>query len=154
MPVDPAGLLARDSIRLDEHAADKEQAVRRCGQALVEVGAVEPGYIDSMLERESSFSTYLGDGFAIPHGMFAGKELVHRNALCVLRFPDGVDWGAGRVTLCIGIAAAGDGHVAILADLAQILLDPASAAALRDADVPETALSLLAATGSQVRTQG
>jgi len=145
MPGDPAGLLSRDLIHLDEHATDRVQAVRMCGQVLVDAGAVEPAYVESMLERESSFSTYLGDGFAIPHGMFAGKESVHRDALCVLRFPAGVDWGSGIVTVCIGIAAAGDGHVEILAELARILLDPVRAEALRTAEAPETILSLLVA---------
>ncbi|QTE29919.1 PTS sugar transporter subunit IIA [Pengzhenrongella sicca] len=145
MPVDPASLLTRDLIRLDEHADDRVQAVRMCGQALVDAGAVEPSYVASMLEREASFSTYLGDGFAIPHGMFAGKDAVHRDALCVLRFPAGVDWGSGTVTVCIGIAAAGDGHVEILAELARILLDPVRAEALRTAQAPEAILSLLVA---------
>lgn len=153
MTVDPASLLTRNSIRLDEHAVDREQAVRMCGQALVDAGAVEPDYVDSMLERERSFSTYLGNGFAIPHGMFAGKESVHRDALCVLGFPAGVDWGAGPVTMCIGIAAAGDGHVAILAELAQILLDPARAEAMLTAQSPEAVLSLLARAGVAVRPQ-
>ncbi|MDQ1483206.1 MAG: mannitol system component [Actinomycetota bacterium] len=114
-----------------------------CGQALVDSGAVEPAYIDSMLEREASISTFLGEGVSIPHGTNAGKESVRHDALCVLRFPDGVDWGAGTAILCIGIAAQGDGHVDILAQLAQILLDPKRADALRKAEDPQTVLTLL-----------
>lgn len=146
MSVDPSALLAPGSVRLFEQAATKEDAVRMCGQALVDCGAVDPAYIDTMLEREASISTFLGEGVAIPHGTLAGKDAVHRDALCVLRFPDGIDWGAGTATLCIGIAAQGNGHLEILAQLAQILLDPERADALRKAEDPDTVLSLLTPT--------
>jgi mannitol PTS system EIIA component len=146
MSVDPSALLAPGSIRLHEQAATKEDAVRMCGQALVDAGAVDPAYIDTMLAREVSMSTFLGEGVAIPHGTLAGKDSVHRDALCVLRFPDGVDWGAGTATVCIGIAAQGNGHIDILAQLAQILLDPERADALRKAEDPQTVLTLLTPT--------
>src|SRR5690242_9064869 len=137
-------LLDRRAIRLEAAAADKLDAVRRCGQALVDVGAVEPGYVESMLERERSVSTYVGEGVAIPHGTLAGKQAVRRDALSFLRFPEPVDWDGDPVSVCVGIAAAGDGHLAILAELAQILLDPDRAAALRAATDPAQVHALLA----------
>ena len=136
-------LLDRRAIRLEVHAADKVDAVRRCGQALVDVGAVDPAYVESMLERERTVSTYMGEGVAIPHGTLAGKDAVHRDALSFLRFPDGVDWDGFPVTVCIGIAATGDRHLDILAELAQILLEPEQADQLRAATEPETVLALL-----------
>jgi len=143
MSVDPAALLAPDAIRLDEHAADKAAAVALCGQVLVDCGAVEPAYVPAMLEREASVSTYVGEGVAIPHATLAGKGAVLRDALCFVRFPDGVDWDGDRVGVCIGIAAAGDGHVEILAELAQILLDPVRAHALRNATSAAEVLAML-----------
>jgi PTS system mannitol-specific IIA component len=142
-PAGPAALLERRAVRLAEHAADRDEAVRRCGSVLVEVGAVEPAYADAMLERERSISTYVGEEVAIPHGTLAGKEAVRRDALAVLRFPDGVDWGGERVTVCVAIAARGDGHVELLAQLAEILLDPDRARALREADRVDDVLRLL-----------
>ncbi|WP_328459806.1 PTS sugar transporter subunit IIA [Actinoplanes sp. NBC_00393] len=136
-------LLDRRAIRLDEKAADRDEAVRRCGEVLVEIGAVEPGYVDTMLARERSISTYVGEGVAIPHGTLGGKELVKRDALAVLRFPEGVDWGGEPVALCVGIAAAGDGHVELLAALAEILLDEDQARELREATDPGTVIRLL-----------
>lgn len=136
-------LLDPRAIRLAERAAGRDEAVRRCGLALVEVGAVEEGYVEAMLERERSISTYMGEGVAIPHGTLAGKEAVLRDALSVVRFPGGVDWGGPTVELAIGIAARGDGHVGILAELAQILLDPERAQALRTATDPDEVIALL-----------
>ena len=141
--VGPAALLAPGAIRLAERAADKTEAIRLCGQALVDCGAVDEAYVPAMLEREESISTYIGEGVAIPHATLAGKESVRRDALCFLRFPDGVDWDGSLVTVCIGIAAKGDGHVEILSELAQILLDPDRAEALRGAVTAETVLTML-----------
>ena len=138
-----AALLDRAAIRLRERAADRDAAIRRCGEVLVGTGAVDASYVDAMLERERSISTYVGEGVAIPHGTLASKDAVRRDALSFLRFPDTVDWGGEPVTICIGIAARGDGHVGILAALAQILLEPGKAEALRAADDPDEVLRLL-----------
>ncbi|WP_229072355.1 PTS sugar transporter subunit IIA [Actinoplanes sp. DH11] len=136
-------LLDRRAVRLDETAADKEEAIRLCGAALVEIGAAEAGYVDTMVAREKSVSTYVGEGVAIPHGTLDGKALVKRDALAVLRFPAGVDWDGEQVTVCVGIAAAGDGHVELLAALAEILLDEDQARSLREATDVDTVIGLL-----------
>jgi PTS system mannitol-specific IIA component len=68
---------------------------------------------------------------------------VHADALAVLRFPDGVDWGGQPVTVCVAIAARGDGHIELLASLAEVLLDPDKARALREATDPDDVLRLL-----------
>jgi PTS system mannitol-specific IIA component len=131
-------LLDPRAVLLAESAGSREEAIRRCGRALVDVGAVAESYIEAMLERERTISTYVGEGVAIPHGTAASKEDVARDAICVVRFPAGIDWDGDTVTLCVGIAAAGDGHVPLLAALADILLDPERARTLREAtDVNE-----------------
>jgi PTS system mannitol-specific IIA component len=146
-------LLDRRAVQLTAKAADRVEAILLCGLALLEVGAVAPSYVDSMLERERSVSTYVGEQVAIPHGTLAGKDAVYRDALCFLRFPDGVDWGDGAaVSVCIGIAAAGGGHVGILAQLAQILLDSDRAEALRTASDVDTVLALLQPSTEEATT--
>ncbi|MEU5865948.1 MULTISPECIES: PTS sugar transporter subunit IIA [unclassified Nonomuraea] len=137
------GLLDRRAILLHESASSREEAVRRCGQVLVDVGAVAQPYVEAMLERERTISTYVGEEVAIPHGTAASKQDVARDAICVVRFPGGIDWDGERVTLCVGIAAAGDGHVPLLAALAEILLDPDRARALREATDPAQVLKEL-----------
>ncbi|MFI6393559.1 PTS sugar transporter subunit IIA [Nonomuraea sp. NPDC050547] len=134
-------VLEARAVLLREKAATREEAVARCGEVLVEAGAVARPYVEAMLERERSISTYVGEGVAIPHGM--SKEHVLRDAICVLRFPAGIDWDGERVTLCVGIAAKGDGHVALLAELAEILLDPDRARRLREAPDVETVMKEL-----------
>jgi mannitol PTS system EIIA component len=139
-----SGLLEPAAVRLAERAADRTEAIRLAGAALVQSGAVEPAYVDSMLAREESVSTYVGEQVAIPHGTLEGRSLIRRDALSFVRFAEPVDWdGAGEVTVAIGIAAKGDGQVEVLAELASILLDPDRARALRDAGTPEEVVELL-----------
>jgi len=140
-------LLEERAVQLHERASGRDDAIRRCGQTLVDVGAVDPAYVAAMLDRERSISTYVGEGVAIPHATLAGKSAVRRDALAVLRFPDGVDWGGENVSVCVAIAALGDGHVAILSELAQILLDPDRARELREATVPAEVMRLLTPAG-------
>jgi PTS system mannitol-specific IIA component len=137
------GVLDARAIRLDARAADRDDAIQQCGDTLVSVGAVDPTYVEAMLERERSISTYVGEGVAIPHATAAGKSAVTRDALAVLRFPAGVDWGGERVSVCVAIAAVGDGHVELLSELAQILLEPDRARRLREATAAEDVLDLL-----------
>jgi mannitol/fructose-specific phosphotransferase system IIA component len=126
-----AEVLSVQGIRLGLTAADKWDAIRQCGLLLNDLGAVDPAYPATMVEREQSMSTYIGEGVAIPHGTDAARTLVRRTTLGVLQFPDGVDWGGDTVTVCVAIAAKGDEHVAVLSALAQILVEPNQAARLR-----------------------
>ena len=132
-----ADVLTREGIRLGLSADNRWDAVRQCGAVLEELGAVDDGYGLTMLERERSISTYVGEGVAIPHGTEASRDLVRRTTLAVLQFPVGVNWDGETVTTCVAIAAKGDEHVAVLSALALVLLEPDQAERLRsssDAD--------------------
>ncbi|PRY29628.1 PTS sugar transporter subunit IIA [Pseudosporangium ferrugineum] len=130
-------------VRVREHAADRVAAVHRCADVLEELGAVHPAYREAMLDREWAMSTYVGEGVAIPHGLDRSRALVRRDSLAVLRFPDGVEWDGATVTVCVAIAARGDGHVALLSALARILLDPLRAKGLREATDPAEIVGML-----------
>jgi PTS system mannitol-specific IIA component len=136
-------LLAEASIHLDASATGRDDAIRQAGQALLDVGAIDPAYIDAMIDRENSVSTFMGEGVAIPHGTLAGKDLVQQDALSLIRFPNGVDWDGNDVRLAFGIAAKGGGHIALLSQLATVLLDPEKAEALRNATTVADVYALL-----------
>jgi len=136
-------LLELRGIQLEAAAGGAEEAIRIAGQILVDIDAVDPSYVDAMLEREQSVSTVMGEGVAIPHGTNESKGAVLRNALSFTRFPDGVDWNGKPVTIAIGIAAQGNDHVGILSKLAMILVDPDKAEQLRDTTDAQQVLDLL-----------
>lgn len=126
-------LLAPRSVLIDCSAVDRDDAIRQAGGALVDAGAVAADYVTAMIERENSVSTYVGEGVAIPHATLSDADVVTAEALSFLRFPGGVDWNGNAVTIVIGIAARGNGHIALLSQLATVLLDPRTAEALRNA---------------------
>jgi mannitol/fructose-specific phosphotransferase system IIA component len=137
-------LLEPGAVRLGLRASDRFDAVAQAGQVLREIGAVDPPYMDAMAERERSLSTYLGEGFALPHGTDASRVHVRRPAIAVLQFPDGVDWGGQPVQVAIAVASASDEHVQILAQVAGVISDPDRAERLRGATRSGEVLELLA----------
>lgn len=117
-------ILSKDRIRLKAAAADRSDAIRQAGDLLVESGCVIAPYIDGMLAREESMSTYLGSGVSIPHGMFENRDHILQTGISVLQVPGGVDWGDGDTAyLVIGIAASSDEHIGVLSSLAEAIED-------------------------------
>ena len=149
-PVASHDVLPREGIRLALAATDKWDAIRQSGALLLELGAVEDGYPEAMLERERSVSTFIGEGVAIPHGTDESRALVRQTTLGVLQFPAGVEWDGQRVTICVAIAAKGDEHVTVLSALAQILMDPAQAERLRTSANVEDVHELLSSIGEGI----
>jgi PTS system mannitol-specific IIA component len=114
-------ILSINKIKLNAKPQDKFEAIRIAGQLLVDAGHVSAAYIDKMLEREQTLSTYMGNGLAIPHGTQDSKSLIVSTGLSIVQIPDGVDFGEGeKANLVIGIAAAGNDHLDILTNVAMI----------------------------------
>ena len=117
-------ILSKERIRLNATVTDRSDAIRQAGELLVLTGCVLPAYIDGMLKREETMSTYLGSGVSIPHGIFENREHILQTGLSVLQVPAGVDWGDGEPAyLVIGIAAQADEHIGVLASLAEAIDD-------------------------------
>jgi mannitol/fructose-specific phosphotransferase system IIA component len=142
---DTTQVLTADAVRLGLTATDKLDALQQCGAALVEIGAASEEYAAAILEREESVSTYMGEGFAIPHGTDASREFISRAALAFLQFPDGVDWNGKECFVCIAIASKSDEHIGILQSLAMVLTDTDSAKRLRETTDVDEVLTLLTA---------
>ncbi len=118
--------LTEATVRLGESPADKEEAIRRAAALLAANGNIAPEYAESMLGREKVANTFLGSGIAIPHGLLKDRDLIHATGLAVLQVPAGIEWNPGEtVRLVVAIAAAGDEHLQILANLTQVLSDDA-----------------------------
>jgi mannitol PTS system EIIA component len=121
-------IVSLETVRLQAQARDKQDAIRQAGELLVQGGCVEPTYVNGMLAREQTMSTYLGNGVAIPHGQHENLGDVRRTGISVLQLPQGVEWEPGELAyLVIGIAANADEHVGVLANLAEVIEDPDAA---------------------------
>ena len=136
-------ILPAANVRLARTAADRDDAIRAAGAILVEAGAVDPAYVDSMLEREQSVSTYMGNLLAIPHGTNEAKDAIRRSALSVIRYDQPVDWGGEEARFVVGIAGIENEHLDILSKIAIIFSDDDEVQKLVDASTAEQLHALL-----------
>ncbi len=133
-PAEAAGtgneLLERKNILLGCKPVTPEEAIRRCGELMVESGYVEEAYIQGMLDREASFSVAIGNHVAIPHGTNDVKPLIKRSGMVVMTYPEGISWNSDTVKLVVGIASKGDEHLEILGRIVAIAASDADTDAL------------------------
>ena len=92
-------VLSREAIVLGGQATDRDAAITEAGQLLVAAGAVDEAYVDAMHERETSVSTFMGNGLAIPHGTNEAKALIRQHGHLVhpLRRADRLEGQPGEV---------------------------------------------------------
>ena len=142
-------ILSKDRISLHASAADKADAIRKAGNLLVKSGCVLPEYVSGMLAREQSMSTSLGNGVAIPHGIYENRDHILHTGISVLQLTDPVEWDEGdQVFMVIGIAAQGDEHVGVLANLAEVIDNEETLAELLKTNDPDVVVKYLGETES------
>ncbi|MGH8835430.1 MAG: PTS mannitol transporter subunit IICBA, partial [Actinomycetes bacterium] len=126
-------LLPESAIVLDGTARTRDDAITEAGQLLVASGSVEPAYVQSMHEREKSVSTFMGNSLAIPHGTNEAKGSILASGLSFVRYPRGIDWNGKQAKFVVGVAGAGDAHLALLGKIAEVFVDADKVSALEAA---------------------
>lgn len=118
----PNQILMKSNIVINKASVSMEEAIVHAGELLVNSGYVEAGYVEGMLAREKKFSTYIGNGVAIPHGENEVKDLIKSSGIVVVQYPEGVSFGEGKLAkIVIGIAGMGNEHIQILANIAEAI---------------------------------
>lgn len=135
-------MLKKENIVLNQNAATKEDVIKQVGQILVDQGAVEPAYIDSMLAREEVVSTFMGNGLAIPHGTDEGKTSVIESGLSLVQIPDGVDFDGNEAKVVLGIAGKENEHLEMLQKIAVIFSEEENAEKVINASSADEIISL------------
>ncbi|MCQ8212129.1 PTS sugar transporter subunit IIA [Cetobacterium somerae] len=91
-------------LKLSLKSTSKSEALKALGEDLENFGFVMSGYKDSLVEREITCSTYIGNGIAIPHGSHSSLNLICKNGVVIHHYPYGVDFENGeKVYILIGI---------------------------------------------------
>jgi PTS system mannitol-specific IIC component len=140
----PSGdVLSRQSIVLGGTARTRDDAITEAGDLLVAAGAVDPAYVDAMHDREKSVSTAMGNSLAIPHGTNEAKGLIRSTAISFVRYDQPIDWNGKPAEFVLGIAGAGDDHLALLSRIAETFTDQNAVARLRAAATPDDVLAVL-----------
>ncbi|PKO04410.1 MAG: phosphoenolpyruvate-dependent sugar phosphotransferase system EIIA 2 [Chloroflexi bacterium HGW-Chloroflexi-3] len=137
-------VLSVNAIQLNTSAASKEEAIQLAGALLVKTDCVAPKYIQGMLAREKTMSTYLGNGVSIPHGEYENYADIKKTGISIVQLRDGIVWGDDeKVYLVIGIAASSDEHVNVLSRLAEVVDDEDILNILIHTDDPHTIIRYL-----------
>lgn len=116
-------LLYPGNVKVGCGADTKENVIRAVGQMLVDTGYVNQSYVDAMVKREESFSTYMGNELALPHGVEEAKKEIKASGIAVMTFPEGTDWDGETVKIVVGIAGVGEEHLQILSVIAELALE-------------------------------
>jgi PTS system mannitol-specific IIA component len=131
--------------QIDVHGSARslDEAIDEAGRILVATGAVAPGYVGFMHDREKLVSTYMGNFLAIPHGTNEGKDTVLDSALSFVRYDEPIDWGGNPVRFVVGIAGKDGGHMDVLSSIALIFSDEDQVDRLLTAETAEDVFALL-----------
>lgn len=143
-------LLSPQRIVLGAKVADKAAAIHTMTVLLNAGGCLCDAalYEQDVLERESQGSTGVGGGVAIPHAKSAG---VTAPALAAMTLCEDLEYGSldgAPVRLLFQIAVPDTDanlHVAVLADLARLLMEPDFCTQLLEAKTTEEFLQVIAA---------
>lgn len=136
-------LTAKD-IRMNAHAANKDEALAVLGGVLVEDALTTPEYLQGLKDREAQSATYLGQGIAIPHGTPASRDAIMQTGVRLVHFADGVVWNdeGDVVYLAAVIAAKSDEHLQVLKQLTKVLSDDVSDK-VKSAKTPKDVLAII-----------
>lgn len=145
----PKLVINRSDVFTGQSASNKAEALAFIADNMLANGYVSADYTEALLGREDQVSTYLTNGVAIPHGVVDAKHLVSKTGLIIVQYPNGVTWNDGEtVNLAVGIAANGDEHLAVLAQLTKVVMDAELAKKL---GTTATADDIIKALGMEVK---
>lgn len=129
-------------IVFDVDAADKDAAIAAAVGRLLETGRTsDPGAIENAVwDRESTYSTGLGAGIAVPH---CKSDALEASSLVLMRMRRPVEWNSidGQpvgivILLAIRAADPGDTHLRLIARLARRVVQESFQAKLHAAPDP------------------
>lgn len=136
-------LLRPENVFLNKQFANKEEAIRFTGRALVNAGYVDESYIEAMIERDNITSTYMGNDVAIPHGTEEAKKAVIKSGFTVVQVPDGVDFDGQKVRLIFGIAGKDGTHLEILSGIAVTCSDMENIEKMAEAETAQAIIDII-----------
>ncbi len=135
-------MLNADTIILNQPSTNKKDAIELCGKLLTQAGYATQEYTQGMIARDNSFSTAIGNMIAIPHGEKDYKKYIQKTGICVITYPDGIEWDGMTVKLVVGIAALGEEHLDILENIVDVLEEESDVENLVNANSKEKIIEL------------
>ncbi|WP_017379275.1 BglG family transcription antiterminator [Paenisporosarcina sp. TG-14] len=121
-------LLNQQTIQIKPKAATWHEAIQLAAQPLVELGTIEEGYVNAMIESIEANGPYvvITPGVAIPHAR--PEQGVRSLSMSLLKLDEAVDFAADKPVRLIIVLAAVDSesHLRALIQLTNLLNEPAN----------------------------
>jgi len=119
-------LFRKEALAIEDGAHSWEEAIRITGKLMLDVGSIEAGYIDAMIDVVNKVGPYivLAPHIALAHA--AAGTYVMKNDMVLVVFKEPVIFGCENdpVHLLFGLCALEQGsHLDLLTNLALILED-------------------------------
>ena len=140
------GIIAKENMRAQVHAADWKEAIRQAGGILEEAGSITAEYTESMVQAVETFGPYIVmmPGFAIAHA--APAPSVKKTDMALLNLAEPVTFGSPndpvKLMLCLACVDSSS-HVDALQAIAMTLDDDEVRARLANAQSVEEMEAIL-----------
>lgn len=140
-------MLVKETIALRLSVDDWQQAVREAGRLLVNAGAVEPRYVEAMIQMVREMGPYIviAPGIALPHAR--PEDGVKKTCMSLVTLSPPVNFGNkcnDPVKLVIAFGTTDNKtHIDALVKLAKLLGDSTKVEGLKRASSPEELLKLI-----------
>ncbi|BFU60521.1 MULTISPECIES: PTS sugar transporter subunit IIA [Rodentibacter] len=118
-------LIENNSIKLNQHATNWEDAIKIGTDLLVESGAIEPRYYDNIVSKIKEMGPYivLAPGLAMPHAR--PEEGVIRTAFALTTLAEPVDFDGEMISVLVTLAGSdSDTHMQGIMEITQVFDDP------------------------------
>jgi PTS system fructose-specific IIA component len=142
-------LINKNLIAIDMEVKDKNEAIKKLIALAKKEGKItsEEEFLSSVLNRETEFSTGVGNGIAIPHGR---SEAVSEAMVVFAKLNNRIDWNSIDSELVDLIFLLGvpdknteNLHLKILAQLSRKLMDEEFVSVLRQAKTEQEVFEAL-----------
>ena len=137
-------ILDEQAVRLNVMAHDWEEAVRICGEVLVETNKVDSSYVDAIIHTIKELGPYIliAPGVALPHAR--PEDGVIAEGISVVVLEEEVAFAPGKeFQVLIGLAARDkESHLDILQKIAEVISKEESIERLKHATELEEVLLL------------
>lgn len=122
-------LLNKNQMNFEIEADSKKDVIKKMAKMFLDDGVITniDKYVDSVMEREQTGTTGVGEGIAIPHGK---SNAVTTSSIAFAKLKTPVDWDAldgNKVSIVFMLSIPGGSeskeHLRVLSLLAQRLMD-------------------------------
>lgn len=143
-----SNLISENVIIMDLQANSKDEVMHAMAKAIENDGRLNDydGFLKAIYDREETFPTSIGFGFAIPHGKCIS---VHKATIAFARLHNEVKWSEDEHAKYIFMIAvpeeeAGNTHLKVLSELSRAIMREEFRASLKEAKTINELMEVLA----------